>query len=178
MKTFFVVLVACLMAVTVAQRPLQGGGWHRNDAATLDHNDGNAIVENMVEIVVVDDGVEGVMEKDAEPPTVAVVPNAEATLSGDEIAHQFFEEHMAEFEDIDDSVGFNGVSVDEEDDDDASPIPSPYDIPGYSYADTEAKMEALGIDPHFVDPDILEDSFLLVVSTARAVDRPFDIKGF
>lgn len=48
-------------------------------------------------------------------------------------------------------------------------IPSPSDIPGLSYADTPAKLEALGVDLRFVDQDILEDSFLLVVSCGRSL---------
>lgn len=56
------------------------------------------------------------------------------------------------------------VVVEEDDEEDNEYIPSPSDIPGFSYADTPEKLAALGIDTRFVDPGILEDSFLLVVS--------------
>lgn len=171
MKSFFVALVAfvCLAAANprdIADGSLEGplalsgGPWQRAHAATPEFVHSN-LVDHPVEVMLIDEGVDGVLEKDAELP---VVNTNDLPLSGDEIAHQFYEEHIAEFEDIDDSVGFNGVDESQDDDDDTSPIPSPYDIPGYSYANTEEKLAALGINPKFVDNDILEDSFLLVVS--------------
>lgn len=46
---------------------------------------------------------------------------------------------------------------------------SVFDLSGPSYADTPAKLEALGIDTRSIHPSILEDSKLLVVSDGRAV---------
>lgn len=58
-----------------------------------------------------------------------------------------------------------------EKEEDIEHIPSPTDIPGFSYADTPEKMSALGIDTRFVDEGILQDSFLLVVSCGRSLGR-------
>lgn len=49
-------------------------------------------------------------------------------------------------------------------DDSDEPLDNVSDHPGLSYADTPEKLSAIGIDTRFVDPSIIEDSFLLVVS--------------
>lgn len=55
-----------------------------------------------------------------------------------------------------------GYAVSSEEDD--GPYLKPSDVPGCSYADTPQKLQAMGIQTNRIDPGILEDSFLSVVS--------------
>ncbi len=44
------------------------------------------------------------------------------------------------------------------------PIDSPKDHPGLHYIDTLEEMEDMGINTQSINPDLIEDAFLLVVS--------------
>lgn len=59
-------------------------------------------------------------------------------------------------------------AVEEEDTAEDAPFDSVFDHPGYSYANTPEKLQALGIDTRSVHPSILEDAQLLVVSVGSA----------
>lgn len=48
---------------------------------------------------------------------------------------------------------------------------APFDHPGFGYANTPQKLQALGIDTRSVHPSILEDAQLLVVSEDSAAAR-------